>query len=38
MQEIFKSTVRQEVWFAAKIDANRKRVISVQIGRKLVQE
>ena len=38
MQEIFKSTVRQEVWFAAKIDANRKRVISVQIGRKLVRE
>lgn len=37
MQAIYKSTVRQEVWFTAKIDANRKKVISVQI-RKLVQE
>jgi hypothetical protein len=38
MKEIYKSAVRQEVWFTAKIDASTKRVISAQIGRKLLPQ
>jgi hypothetical protein len=36
MAQIYKSTERQEVWFTAKIDANKKKVVSAQIGRKLL--
>jgi hypothetical protein len=38
MQEIYKSAIRQEVWFTAKIDTNKKKVISVQVGRKLLHQ
>jgi uncharacterized protein Yka (UPF0111/DUF47 family) len=38
MAQIYKSTERQEVWFTAKIDANKKKVVSAQIGRKLLSQ
>jgi hypothetical protein len=38
MQEIYKSAIRQKVCFTARIDANKKKVISVQVGRKLVHQ
>jgi hypothetical protein len=38
MAKIYKSTVRQEVWFIVKIDANKKKVASAQIGRKLLPQ
>ena len=38
MAKIYKSTVRQEVWFIVKIDANKKKVVSAQIGRKLLPQ
>lgn len=38
MAQIYKSTGRQEVWFTAKIDVNKKKVVSVQIGRKLLPQ
>jgi hypothetical protein len=38
MAQIYKSTVRQEVWFVVKIDANKKTVVSAQIGRKLLPQ
>lgn len=38
MKEIYKSAIRQEVWFTAKIDANKKKIISVQIGRKSLHQ
>jgi hypothetical protein len=30
--------VRQEVWFAVKIDAYKKKVVSAQVGRKLLPQ
>jgi hypothetical protein len=38
MAQIYKSTARQVVWFTAKIDANKKNVVSAQIGRKLLPQ
>jgi hypothetical protein len=38
MAQIYKSTERQEVWFTTKIDANKKNVVSAQIGRKLLPQ
>lgn len=38
MAQIYKSNVRQEVWFTAMIDANKKTVVSAQIGRKLLPQ
>ena len=38
MAQIFRSTVRQEVWFTIKIDANKKKVVSVHIGKKLLPQ
>jgi hypothetical protein len=38
MAEIYKSPTRQEVWFAVKIDVNKKKVVSVQLGRKLLPQ
>lgn len=34
MAKIYKSPTRQEVWFSVKIDVNKKKVVSVQLGRK----
>jgi hypothetical protein len=36
MVQIFKSPTRQEMWFTVKIDVNKKKVVSAQIGRKLL--
>jgi hypothetical protein len=36
MAQVFKTPTRQEVWFTVKIDVNKKKVISVQLGRKLL--
>jgi hypothetical protein len=38
MAQIFKSAGRQEVWFTVKIDVNKQKVVSVQIGRKLLPQ
>jgi hypothetical protein len=38
MAEIYKSPTRQEVWFSVKIDVNKKKVVSVQLGRKLLPQ
>jgi hypothetical protein len=38
MAQMYKSTVRQEVWFAVKIDAYKKKVVSAQVGRKLLPQ
>ena len=38
MAQIFKSNVRQEVWFTLRIDVNKKKVVSAQIGRKLLPQ
>jgi hypothetical protein len=38
MAGIYKSPSRQEVWFTLKIDANKKKVASAQIGRKLLPQ
>jgi hypothetical protein len=38
MAQIYKSTAQQVVWFTAKIDANKKNVVSAQIGRKLLPQ
>jgi hypothetical protein len=38
MAQIYKSTVRQEVWLTVKIDTNKKKVVSVQIGKKLIPQ
>jgi hypothetical protein len=38
MTQIFKSPTRQEVWFTVKIDVNKKKVVSVQLGRKLLPQ
>jgi hypothetical protein len=38
MAKIYKSTTRQEVWFSVKIDVNNKKVVSVQLGRKLLPQ
>jgi hypothetical protein len=38
MAQIYKSTARQVVWFTAKIDPNKKNVVSAQIGRKLLPQ
>jgi hypothetical protein len=35
MTRIFKLPVRQEVWFAVRIDGKKKKVVSAEIGRKL---
>jgi hypothetical protein len=36
--QIFKSPTRQEVWFTLKIDVDKQKVVSVQIGRKLLSQ
>jgi hypothetical protein len=38
MVEIYNSPTRQEVWFVVKIDVNKKKVVSVQLGRKLLPQ
>jgi hypothetical protein len=38
MAQIFKSPMRQEVWFTVKIDVNKKKVVSVQIGKRLLPQ
>lgn len=38
MAQIYKSTKRQQVWLTIKIDANNKKVVSVQIGKKLLPQ
>lgn len=38
MAQIYKSTVRQEVWFTAKIDPNKKNIVSAHLGRKLLPQ
>jgi hypothetical protein len=38
MTQIFKSPTRQEVWFTVKIDVNKEKVVSVQLGRKLFSQ
>lgn len=38
MAKIYKSTDRQEVWFTVKIDANKGKVVSAQIGKKLLPQ
>ena len=38
MAQIFKSNVRQEVWFTLKIDVSKKKVVSAKIGRKLLPQ
>ena len=38
MTQIFKSPTRQEVWFTVKFDINKKKVVSVQLGRKLLPQ
>lgn len=36
MAQIFKSTTKQEVWLTVKVDANKKKVVAFQVGRKLL--
>jgi hypothetical protein len=38
MVQIFKSNARQEVWFTIRIDVNKKKVVSAQIGKKLLPQ
>jgi hypothetical protein len=38
MREIYRSGARQEVWFTTKIDSVNKRVVSVRIGKRLIQQ
>lgn len=38
MKEIYRSATRQEVWFTTKINSINKSVVSVQIGKKSIQQ